>query len=313
MLERLGYTDDMSLLEFARSYPDGNDLAARTFVVGDALLRPPSMESRALNFSEQTGWSALCGVGLVLEGRNLRPVLLSTGIAPGDKVPFDKEPTLVSVVNKALGPDRAQGWLSDAVVYGVTPPTFHVAVGDVITAPNSGTVGSNVSWKSFSGFLTAGHVANPVSAAVADPSGTLGKIAYSNDPAGHGKVVEADVAVVELAPGVTCGRQIPNTATGNPNDAVVVRGQLGSVNANIMGKLAWVFFPTYNATCGDTYFTTAQASQPGDSGAPVLSNGGELLGHVVGASVGFCTYIQDIHYQLSFIGASTAFTGIRVK
>jgi hypothetical protein len=64
-----------------------------------------------------------------------------------------------------------------------------------------------------------------------------------------------------------------------------------------MGLSGFLAMPSYGGTCGDTYFTTTQITNPGDSGGPVLL-GSDIIGHVVGASPGVTSYVQDISYQI---------------
>jgi hypothetical protein len=108
-------------------------------------------------------------------------------------------------------------------------------------------------------------------------------------------LVEPDVAIVELLPGISMTGAIANAATAGPaaNVTVLSTGQVGV----IMGLSQFLYMPAQNATCGDTYFTTSEISSPGDSGGPVLS-GQDLIGHVVGASPNVTSFIQDVAYQL---------------
>lgn len=52
--------------------------------------------------------------------------------------------------------------------------------------------------------------------------------------------------------------------------------------------------------------TTAGQTKPGDSGGMVLSPAGDLIGHVVGGSASFTSWIQDANYQLTQAGAQLA-------
>ena len=83
------------------------------------------------------------------------------------------------------------------------------------------------------------------------------------------------------------------------------------ISAIIMGQMQWLWMPSSNCTCGHVYMTTAHVTAKGDSGAPCLKSG-DLIGHVIGASKGMATYIQEIDYQLQEIRNQTGFSSAAI-
>ena len=66
-----------------------------------------------------------------------------------------------------------------------------------------------------------------------------------------------------------------------------------------MGFSESLYVPSMRGMWAQVYFTTDDASQPGDSGCPVLRSGtDELVGHVVGGAPGMTSWIQAIDVQL---------------
>jgi hypothetical protein len=141
----------------------------------------------------------------------------------------------------------------------------------------------------------------------------LGNAIYSNDPAGHGKA-EADVAVIETLPALSRQNVVSQSAIAGPNAAVsILRGTTPgkpATRATMIGMNKWFHFPKVQATCGDVYMTSMAVTTGGDSGAPVLDSVGFLVGHVIGATAGFSSYIQDVHYQLREVAAQAGLSGI---
>jgi hypothetical protein len=71
-----------------------------------------------------------------------------------------------------------------------------------------------------------------------------------------------------------------------------------------------VWDPETPGLWGDSFETFGTISAEGDSGAPVtLAGTDSLVGHLVGASGTFCSYIQDIDYQLMATGATLRLNG----
>jgi hypothetical protein len=295
----------MSIWDFAQQYesrePD-SDMIARIISVSTGLLRSETQK--------------IFGAGLFYYEGALRPVLLAqfSKIIPGEFrhefEPFGQALDLHDLVGRVLG--TLPGWIEEFHVCRCPPPVMLQQPGDPIAKPLPGTIGCGVKWANKLGFLTAGHVGTPVNTALADQNGALGVVVYSNDPAGHGSVIEDDVAVVELPQGHAPVPGYAGPGNGQPGERVFVKVRGGTANADIMGYNYYLYCPPHNGTCGDVYFTTQQVTVPGDSGTPVTKQNGTAIGHVIGASPGFATYIQDVKYQLGRIGAHAAFTGIQL-
>src|SRR5262249_3716421 len=147
-------------------------------------------------------------------------------------------------------------WLRESRLFGVEEPVPQLASGDVITCPNSGSAGCNVSWSGGRGFLTAGHVAGSPMASCYSAGVCIGTVVYSNTSSGHGTFPEDDVAVVELQPGVSLGTQLRGPAIAAPNSPVTVLGgpQFATIT-HIRAYLAWLYSPQMGGTWGDVYMT----------------------------------------------------------
>jgi hypothetical protein len=237
------------------------------------------------------------GAGLIWDGKRLRIVTLvdgsRAGLDLGVRIPLNQSPIIAARVADALR-GRPE-WTSLIDVLSIKPPERQVSPGGPITGPSVGTIGTQVTWNSGRGFVTAGHVAPSVHATVVEGHTHIGAVAWSNDPTGHGTAIEPDLAVIELLHGVTLTNPIARAATAGP--AATINILSSKVSGIIMGMSQFLFMPRQNATCGDTYFTTGQITLGGDSGGPVML-GTDVIGHVVGASPGVTTFIQDVHYQL---------------
>ncbi len=237
------------------------------------------------------------GAGLISDGKRLRIFALAdaprAGLEPGVRIPLNQSPIIARRVTNAL---RAlPEWVSLIDVLPITPPERQVSPGGPITGPSLGTIGTQVTWNSGRGFVTAGHVAPAVYATVLEGSTQVGVVAWTNDPTGHGTAVEPDVAVIELNDGITLTNPIARAAIAGPASMITILSS--QTSGMIMGMSQFLFMPKQNATCGDTYLTTGQITAGGDFGGPVML-GTDVIGHVVGASPGVTTFIQDVNYQL---------------
>lgn len=278
----------MSLWDFARraGSEDGRE-ADRASLLSAALLA----------FEDGADLGLTPGAGLVASPGHLGLVVFAdsdrTGLKPGSLLPIREVRMIAARVIDALRDQPDWLWLID--VLAITPPRRHLAPGGAITGWGLGTIGTQVRWNAGSGFLTAGHVAPSLGTIVYDGSTAVGKVVWTNDPAGHGTAIEPDTAVAELNSGLSLSNPIAAAASAGPAATVSV---LSSGNAGtIMGLSQFLFMPSQNATCGDTYFTTSEITSPGDSGGPVLA-GPDVIGHVVGASPNVTSFVQDINYQL---------------
>jgi hypothetical protein len=238
----------------------------------------------------------------------VRPAILVRDLHPARVAPYRL--SRQSPLGGNLAAITNINWFDDVLVVPVSEPQLQAAPGDSIASPHVGTLGAGVMWSGKQGFLSAGHVAKPVNAIVRSAGKTIGTIVYSNDPAGRGTAVEDDAALIELAPGVGRSNIVSSAGLAGPGATVSLVASGKAPPATIMGKSQFLFMPTANATCGDVYFTTTQFTQPGHSGACVVAVNGDLIGHVLGASPGYTSYIQDVHFQLNAIASQPAFAGL---
>jgi hypothetical protein len=293
----------MSLWDFARlAGSEGLQEADFASVLASALRR-----------FGPGAWALAPGAGLMWRNNKLRIVVLvdakRSELEPGITIPVSQSTSMLSLTTAALG--RQPEWISLIDVFAIHPPERQAAPGGQITGPSVGTIGTQVGWSGGSGFLTAGHVAPAVGAAVYDGSNCIGSVVWSNDPAGHGGAIEPDVAVIELQPNVTISNPIRGKAIAGPAAAISVLSS--GTTGMIMGLTQFLYMQTQNATCGDTYFTTGQITTGGDSGGPVMS-GTDVIGHVVGASPGITSFVQDVDYQLREAAnpLRSGLTGLRI-
>ena len=314
----------MSLWDFARlAGLDGYRQADFAAILSESLLygttRTATGEPRPrgdLNVRVSASRPALKvvpGAGLLLFEDRLVPFVFAdseaSGLAPGVTLDLQSSPLIREIVANAL--EGVPEWASFIRVLPIATPLRQAAPGSQISGPQVGTIGTQVSWSTGTGFLTAGHVAPSVSAKVYEANSHIGYVAWANDPAGHGAAIEPDVAVIELLAGVTIASPIPSAAAAGPAASISVlsTGAAGSV----MGLSHFLHMGHQNATCGDTYFTTSQMTTGGDSGGPVML-GSDVIGHVVGASPGITSFIQDVQYQLREAAnpLRSGLTGLRI-
>jgi hypothetical protein len=299
----------MSLLTFAAPFDENFDLTARALLLSEALLGRGDPEL----LSKAPGVALLSAEALPEAQRPYGALVLAVlvdvdrmgGFQAGEIAPLPQHGRALELVATALG--HAPKWLYDAWALGVNEPTLQLSCGDIVTAHLQGTAGVPLSWPGASGFATAGHVGAAVGAAVHDASGFVGQVVWANDPTNHGRVREADFAVVELAPGQTYASGLGVAARAGPNDDVFIGGP-GGLSSQVLGYNHFWYLANLNATLGDAYLTAGQFTVPGDSGAAVTLRTGEVIGHVVGASPGITTIIQDLDFQLD--AARTSLPGL---
>jgi len=210
-------------------------------------------------------------------------------------------------------PGEAENWAANVFALGINPPELHISPADDLLAPNLGTCGAGVHWDHSHGVLTAGHVGSALAAAAYSKGVHVGGVVFSCNPANAGAQVGADVALIELNPGVPLVTTITGTTQVQPLGSLFVlkRGQQSPVA--VLGKLEWLTLPSANGTYGDVYLTANSVTQAGDSGAAVLLQGTtQVVGHVIGGTPGMSSFIQDITYQLRAIHAHPAFASVTV-
>jgi hypothetical protein len=162
------------------------------------------------------------------------------------------------------------------------------------------------------GILTAGHAAPRVGSGAYDAHANLvGSVTATVDcDSVPGAVPTPDVATVELE------GFVPDTPAPGPVASVLGTARMwdtviayGSVTAAHSARLvvAGTAFAGRDETVGaygEAAITTAAISAPGDSGAPVYNQAGELVAHIVAGLPGVYSVIQDVTYQLNAFGAS---------
>jgi hypothetical protein len=301
----------MSIRDFASGAREGSfESANYALILSDVLLHALTSLPRPLaDLAKQS----LYGVALIPETESnlLRPTILSgQGLAGGVATMLRAMdiPGVADILVFLFGAQTP--WLSEVRLMGVPPLEPHLSPGDTISAALRGTAGCGVRWSNNFGFLTAGHVA-PVNAQVFHGKNAVGTTLYSNDPAGQGLKVADDVAVVQLTSSFYQG--IPGLGKAGPGDQVTIQNPGAKTYAQIQGYATYFNSPKANGTYGELYLTHGQVTQAGHSGAAVLNSAGNLIGHVVGASPGVFSYIQDIHYQLTIIDSQPGFSGIALS
>jgi hypothetical protein len=298
----------MTLWDFARlAGPESLLAADRAATLATALLTDATDNELALT----------PGAGLIFYRSRLAPVILANtaslkNVDPGgvfSLMELPREHPIRQRVTRVMGEDR--GWFSEVLLRAVTPPTGQLAPGDDITSPALGKIGCQLSWSTGQGFMTAGHVAPTKGQDVEDGSGkVIGEVVWANDPVGHGTSIEPDVSVVEYKNRATLSSTIAKSAKAAPGSTATVTSSGNS--KTIMGFVHWVYLDLGNntsATLGEAYFTDGVISSKGDSGGAVTQSG-DLIGHIVGASAGVGSYVQSIDYQLKEAAARGGFTSL---
>lgn len=194
----------------------------------------------------------------------------------------------------------------DALVFGVPAPEPHCAPSEpVLVLPqNNGVLGATITTpQGAPGILTAGHVAGSMNAAAWWKGAPIGSVSFTEDPSvGPPTAALGDVAVITLSVALTgVGPSIQMKGQVQPGDDLECHTYHGVAVAPVLAGLApWVASPNLSGLWGAIYFTMGSFSQPGDSGAPVLLAGTDVIvGHVVGGSGAYTSYVQAIDYQLA--------------
>jgi len=307
----------MSLTDLIQSGEDANAVG-QAMLLAQALMdgppeagprtycytTPRSVNSKSEPFGARFG---VRGVGVISADRRLHAAILQySSDAPLTPEPLAQVQDLHSAVRYAIrGGFEA---VANAMVVRISEPELQAAPGDAVSAALKGTAGVQLNWGSgLDGILTAGHVGKS-SGIKATVAGASGSVVLALDPTNHGASPEADVSVIQLPSAVPATSRITSTTTAGPGDSVTIATRSGtSVSATIMGQMQWLWLPKSSCTCGHVYMTTKYVTSQGDSGAPVRK-GGDLIGHVIAASVGMTTYIQLIDYQLQEIKRNAAFS-----
>ncbi|WP_348263911.1 hypothetical protein P8935_05080 [Telmatobacter sp. DSM 110680] len=309
----------MSLIDLIQTSDDASAVAHALMLAQALLDGPPDFGPRSFCYSsphrgEISDYPSMpfgarfgvMGVGIVDEGTGLIPAVLKISGKANRSLKLHEDDDVVMVVKASIrgGFDI----LSNARIINIPPPEFEAVPGDSVSAALIGTAGVQINWgNGDDGILTAGHVGKPAGS-TAKVGSINGSVDLSLDPTNNGKTPQADVAVIRLPAPVASSQRIGRTTTAGPKDSITVRSRSGKmINATIMGQMQWLWMPSSNCTCGHVYMTTAHVTAKGDSGAPALKST-DLIGHVIGASKGMTTYIQQIDYQLQEIRNQSGFS-----
>ncbi len=308
----MGWGLAMSIWSFARqTVPDflgavsqspSTDLVGRALLIDQVVKRVSRRDRRG----ETPGVALLEAGPRMLSIAVLVDVNRVDGIGAGERMRLSRLPIFRGIQAALPNTD----WLIQLEAFGVYEPEFQLASGNTISASTHGSAGCALSWIGGHGFATAGHVAPTIGQTVYEAGAAVGTVLWANDPNNTGANPEADFAVVELDPGASFSTTNAPYITGAAHDPLSFVSGAGhpppATPATIMGYCVSWALPSYNATLGEAYLTSQQISASGDSGAPVHLASGELIGHVVGASPGILTIVQDLDFQLQEAGAHVA-------
>lgn len=250
------------------------------------------------------------GAGVATDGEHEFPaIFVDDEVHIAGMVPFDELHDLDELVKVIVGDDVP----ASTLFVGIPPPEPHFGPADgAACAGNSGTLGALVTTNQGRlGILTAGHVAN-IKNMNAHSNGTLvGSVVLTMSPLTSAPgLPSADVALIEVdsasiasatefsttfAPPVS----ISGSVSARAGQRLVMYSPRGRRAEGILAIAAWISSPRLVGMWEEIYMTLAPISIQGDSGAPVLLEGtSSIVGHVVGGSPGFTTYIQAIDPQL---------------
>jgi hypothetical protein len=300
----------MGIFAFAEGFDNGETQAGRALAL-TANLREMSRDDPS--------FPLIFGFGLVTAPiremvNNLKLVVAIDArlapINPAQLVPLqDMEDIYQSLAGLFPTPPD---WLGEVSALGMNEIALQLAPGDRVQATLGGAVGCSLSWLGGSGFAMSGHVASVAGAAVMQQTTRVGTVRWANNPTGNGQNPAADFSIVELAPNANFQPTYSSHVQARPYDTVhLVRSGGGTLPTSmIIGMMVSMALPTHNSTVGDVYLTAGQFTISGDSGAPLINNQSEVIGHVIGASPGFTTIVQDLAYQLKSAPSSFANLGM---
>jgi hypothetical protein len=262
--------------------------------------------------SERWDFPATLGAGVVARGDgSVVPTIFvrasAVASARADELPLGR-PVLAAEVpwGRALADTLAPGDPDASVhVMAMTDPLPFFSPAASVNGPGTrGTFGAAVTTEQGEdAILTAGHVA-PAGSRVRDPSDVAATVSFSVDPgAMQGVGPSADVAVCVPIAGNTARSPscpISGPGQGSPGGVIDVHGaETGTQSTRVMGFTPYLYVPSMAGMWAQLYFTIAAASQPGDSGAPVLADGDKLIGHLVGGSAPTTSFVQALDVQLA--------------
>lgn len=291
----------MSIFDFASMYGDGKEKASQAVELSQAILRGadyfnelPDTPCVGLLLPNNREYLADINVTLFVNSNRV------AGINPTQRLHIREVEGIYSRIVKYF--DYEPEWLKDIYIFGIDEPVFQLQPSEMISSQLlRGTAGCKLNWHNGFGFATAGHVAPNVGMDINDGAGVVGKVIWANNPNGHGKSIEADFSIVEMANGAIYPNNIGSYSQAKPYDDVIVKSALNNTrqcSSKIAGYSYFFHMPQQNATIGNCYLTFGQITFPGDSGAMATLNNGNIIGHVVGASPHIMSLIQDVSYQI---------------
>jgi hypothetical protein len=301
----------MSIFDFAAGFEDGAAQADRALWLTAAILgasselkQKPSILGAGLMISPIREMLSSLNVVVAMDVR------LEPGIQPTQTTYLSELDNTFGMFAGVMG--GAPDWLKQVRAFGMFEPELHLQPADRVQATLGGSAGCSLAWTGGSGFAMAGHVAPSAGAAVNQHSSQVGTVAWANNPTGRGTSVEADFSVIEIIPGVHFSSPYSTYSHGRPYDPIAVVKPSGTPfpSSIIVGMFPAMALPSHNSTLGDIYMTGGQISSAGDSGTPVINNSGGLIGHVIGASSGITTLVQDLSYQIKT--ANSVFPNLRI-
>lgn len=310
----------MSLWQrLAEQYPDVTRAAEHL----DELIRnvpdlpPPALhESFGLDLrlarviaDPETAPHGVLGVGAWFsDERGLVPaVFVSEGVVAEAETPLSS-----SALPQLLGTDDRH-LLEWAVAIPLPPAELHSAADPLTPAGSEITVGSHLATAGITvtdltsgtaGFLTAGHAARASGLVARDSTGsTIGRVTRTSaEPPLWQTHPGADVALIQPFTPAQPAAPTPIRASIPPED-VVFRSARGPLPTSLIGAVPSLWFNAAHPPWSQVALTAQAVSRRGDSGGPVYTEDGHVIGHIVGGHPAAYSVIQDIEFQLGAIGA----------
>lgn len=268
--------------------------------------RGMSQKSASAAADPHTAPNGVYGVGVWHVGSTLAAaIFVQPGLAPPETAP------LSSSQARFLFPEPDREFLNEIVAVPLPPPVeFSAPTGpgsSITIGTRHATAGAFVRRNGTFGILTAGHAAPNVGVLARTETGdAIGKVEASLCRSTTSTLSPtADVAFIGMT-----NRRSPKPGPGikamAPRDAVTVWGQRGPVSTWVQGMMKEMVVTPDTASWGEVTLTGTAVASEGDSGGPVETGDGLLVGHVVGGTPRAYSVIQDIEYQLNAIQATLA-------
>jgi hypothetical protein len=271
-------------------------------------------------------------------GVGLSPIRRNETVAPAVLVRIGA-PTIVQLWGSSDAPDFPgphppdNGWLREVLddlgsvraliaesvdvspsllnLIGLPAPHEQAGPGDSVHCGKLATLGARVQSASGArGILTAGHAA-PRGAVVYDAEASpIGRVADSVSCATAAvppRQPTPDVAIIEMTAEDSPGTAPAFAGLGIAGvwDEVTAYARTSAETSTLQCTGITFAGPSpEQASFGNVMQTAYGISQEGDSGAPVLNQNGEIVGHVVAGYPGVYSIVQDVNYQLQHFNAS---------